>query len=234
MKQYKAVFLDWDDTIGDWTGAEHKALQDIYSAYHLHDLYDTFSDYLAAYRPYNLDLWGMYGRHEVSKEKLQFERFHHPLMAMPEPTFRNRSKEELAYEIADEFLRLTNKYFTLMPESDRVVRALAAKYPLTIVSNGFREVQYYKFTHSGLKDCLRHMLVSDEVGINKPQPGIFHRALELNGVNADEAVMIGDSYSSDIAGAKGVGIDQIWLHEGETEETATFKVARLTDVLDIL
>lgn len=78
------------------------------------------------------------------------------------------------------------------------------------------------------------MLVSDEVGINKPQPGIFHRALELNGVNADEAVMIGDSYSSDIAGAKGVGIDQIWLHEGETEETATFKVARLTDVLDIL
>ena len=30
MKQYKAVFLDWDDTIGDWTNAEHKALQDIF------------------------------------------------------------------------------------------------------------------------------------------------------------------------------------------------------------
>lgn len=33
MKPYKAIFLDWDDTIGDWTTAEHKALQDIYATY---------------------------------------------------------------------------------------------------------------------------------------------------------------------------------------------------------
>ena len=46
--------------------------------------------------------------------------------------------------------------------------------------------------------------------------------------------MIGDSYSSDIAGAKAAGIDQIWLHQGDTNETATFIVPQLADVLNIL
>ena len=53
MKQYKAIFLDWDDTIGDWTNAEHKALRDIYAKYHLNALYATPEDYIAAYKPYN-------------------------------------------------------------------------------------------------------------------------------------------------------------------------------------
>jgi FMN phosphatase YigB (HAD superfamily) len=46
--------------------------------------------------------------------------------------------------------------------------------------------------------------------------------------------MIGDSYSSDIAGAKNAGIDQIWLHEGDTEETATYIVPGLVEVMNIL
>ncbi|MBR5764134.1 MAG: HAD-IA family hydrolase, partial [Bacteroidaceae bacterium] len=128
----------------------------------------------------------------------------------------------------------TNKYFSVLPGAAEVVRALAKKYPLTILSNGFKEVQYYKFAHSGLQDCFAHTIISEEVGINKPQPEIFRIALDLNGVTADEAVMIGDSYSSDIAGAKAAGIDQIWLHKGETDETATYIVPELKDVLTIL
>ena len=83
MKPYKAIFLDWDDTIGDWTTAEHKALQDIYRTYQLDRLYPTFEDYLNAYKPYNLELWGMYGRGEVTKEKLHFERFYRPIEGLP-------------------------------------------------------------------------------------------------------------------------------------------------------
>ena len=231
---YKAIFLDWDDTIGDWTNAEYKALRDIYADYHLNILYPTFEDYLAAYKPYNLELWAKYGRQEVSKEHLHFDRFYRPLMVSDEPTLLGRSKEDLAHEMGDKFLELTNKYFSLLPDADYVVRQLATKYPLTIVSNGFKEVQYYKFAHSGLQECLTHTLVSDEIGINKPQPGIFQIALERNGIKASEAIMIGDSYSSDIAGAKAAGIDQIWLHENESDETATFIVPHLIDVLKIL
>ena len=233
MKQYKAVFLDWDDTIGDWTTAEHKALQDIYQTYHLNRLYPTFEDYLNVYKPYNLELWGMYGRGEVTKDRLHLQRFLKPLL-VNDANSANDTMVKLAHEMGDEFLRLTNKYFCLMPYAEKVVKYMASKYPLTIISNGFKEVQYYKFEHSGLAKYFTHTLISEEVGINKPQPGIFEIALEHNGVTAEEALMIGDSYSSDIAGAKAAGIDQLWIHEGETEETATYIVPSLTDIMEIL
>lgn len=234
MKPYKAIFLDWDDTIGDWTTAEHKALEDIYVTYRLDRLYPTFEDYLNAYKPYNLELWGMYGRGEVTKEWLHLQRFLRPIEGLP---VTGDGLQELAQEMGAEFLRLTNKHFCLMPDAEKVVRYLAGKYPLTIISNGFKEVQYYKFEHSGLAPYFTHTLISEELGINKPQPGIFEIALVRNGITADQAVMIGDSYSSDIVGAKAAGIDQIWV-KGDglpvTGETATYIVPKLTDVMEMV
>ena len=228
MKQYKAILMDWDDTIGDWKGAERKALEQLHRMYHLEALYPTPEEFIAAYKPFNLELWTLYGKGEISKPDLQFSRFMHPIEDMP---WSPELKEQRAHEMGSEFLRLTNVYFTLLPGAAQTVRALAARYPLTIISNGFKEVQYYKFAHSGLADCFQHILISEEVGINKPQPEIFRIALERNGVTADEAVMIGDSYTSDIAGAKAAGIDQIWLHEGPTTETATHIISQLSEVL---
>ena len=220
-KHYKAVFLDWDDTIGDWTHAEHLALQDIYANFHLQEFYPTFADYKAAYMTYNLQLWDLYGQGKVTKDYLHYQRFAQP-------------KEEFAHQMGEQFLQLTNKYFALLPNADQVVRYLAAKYPLTIISNGFKEVQYYKFQHSGLQDCFKHTIISEEVGVNKPQPGIFQLALELNHLQHDEVIMIGDSYTSDIAGAKAAEIDQIWIHNEPTDQTATFIVPNLIDVMNIL
>lgn len=237
MKRYKAIFLDWDDTIGDWSTAEHKALQDIYATYRLDRLYPTFEDYVNAYRPYNLELWGMYGRGEVTKEWLHLQRFLRPLL-VNDANDANDEMVNLAHEIGAEFLRLTNKYFSMLPGAAEVVKALAKNYPLTIISNGFKEVQYYKFEHSGLAPYFTHTIISEEVGINKPQPGIFEIALERNAITADEAVMIGDSYSSDIAGAQAAGIDQIWVRkEGAkelTNERATYIVSNVSEILKIL
>lgn len=234
MKQYKAIFLDWDNTIGDWTTAEHKALQDIYTHYQLNRLYPTFEHYLNAYKPYNLELWAQYGRGEVTKEWLHLQRFLRPIEGLP---VTGDELRDLAHEMGAEFLQLTNKYFCLLPDAEEVVKYLASKYPLTIISNGFKEVQYYKFEHSGLAPYFTHTLISEEVGINKPQPGIFQIALQRNGISADQAVMIGDSYSSDIAGAKAAGIDQIWI-TGDglpgTGETATYIVPKLIEVMNIL
>lgn len=234
MKEYKAVFLDWDDTIGDWASAMQLALRDLFGLYHLDRLYRSAEDFIEAYEPYNLELWGKYGRGEIDKASLQFERFYRPLKPEEGRYLDGLDKEHLAHEIGAEFLRLTNTHFSLLPDAEYVVKYLAAKYPLTIVSNGFKEVQYYKFEHSGLAPFFTHMIISEEVGINKPQPGIFRIALERNGLQADEVIMIGDSYTSDIAGAKAAGIDQIWLHTGESPETATFILPRLTDIMSIL
>ena len=235
MKQYKAIFLDWDDTIGDWSHAAEQALQVVYERYHLDELYDSVSEFFNTYEPHNLELWSKYGRNEVTKEQLHFERFYYPLMVNEYPEFRGMDKKKLAIQMGNEFLELTNRFFSLLPDAEQVVKFLAAKYPLTIISNGFKEVQYYKFSHSGLEKYFTHTIISEEVGINKPNPRLFEIALERNGVSASDALMIGDSYTSDIEGAKAANIDQLWICQNPQEgQTATYIVPKLTDILSIL
>ncbi len=63
----------------------------------------------------------------------------------------------------------------------------------------------------GLEPYLDFVVTSEEAGGDKPQPPIFLMALERAGVNASEAVHVGDQYKIDIVGAKGVGINPLLL-----------------------
>lgn len=236
MKQYKAVFLDWDDTIGDFHGAAVRSLQDIYQKYRLDRFFLTFEAYYDTYHPHNIELWERYGRSEVTKEYLQHDRFAYPL-------FRSVAKEQLgserietmADEIGDDFVRLTTEYFSVLPYATETVRYLARKYPLTIVSNGFVEVQYDKIRRSGLQDCFRYVVLSEEVGVQKPDPAIFERALQLNRLTADEVVMVGDSFMSDIQGAINAGIDQIWIQQNDIDpRPATYKIDSILQLQTLL
>ena len=243
-KKYKAVFLDWDDTIGDWIRSAYLAQQDLFNHYRLGEFFTDFEKYFDQYESHNLELWRRYGLGEITKEFLQRDRFLYPItqaLGGSETLYRSENMVRLADQIGKDFLRLTNQYFSLLPDADEVVRYLAAKYPLTIISNGFGEVQHYKIAHSGLKDCFAHILLSEEVGINKPQPGIYEEALKRNDISPNEAVMIGDSYNSDISGAKAAGIDQIWIRRplsdtpaGDGQRTATYEVTKLRDVMELL
>ena len=116
-----------------------------------------------------------------------------------------------------------------------MVRYLANKYPLTIVTNGFIEVQYEKFDKSGLKECFSHIVLSEEVGCQKPNPRIFEEALCMNELAAEDVVMIGDSLTSDVLGAQRAGIDQIWVTNADKANgDATYIVNSLEEVKDIL
>ena len=228
MKQYKAIFLDWDDTLGNFRNAERQALTDIYNSYHLQILYPQFQDFYDCYHPYNIHLWELYGRSEITKEELAFQRFYHPVMTLPD-------SRDLAKTLGDDFLRLTTKYFSLLPDAEQVARYLAAKYPLTIVSNGFIEVQYKKVELSGLRDCFRYIVLSEEVGAQKPNPLIYQKALELNNLSAGDVLMVGDSYNSDIQGAINAGIDQLWItKDTDDPRPSTYRTPNLKDLLSIL
>ena len=63
----------------------------------------------------------------------------------------------------------------------------------------------------GLTPCLDLVVTSGEVGMEKPHPPIFHEALRRAGVKADEAVHVGDQLSSDVHGARNVGIQPVLL-----------------------
>jgi putative hydrolase of the HAD superfamily len=241
MKQYKAVFIDWDDTIGDFIGAAKLALQEMYDKYHLCDYFASLEEFVSLYKPHNIELWDKYGKDLVTKEYLSFDRFFFPLMHGSRVGERLKVKGErqevaaLAEQLSDDFLNMTTARFSLLPGAEELVRYLAAKYPLTVVTNGFVEVQYEKFDKSGLRDCFAHIVLSEEVGCQKPNPRIFEEALRMNGLQAEDVVMIGDSWNSDIQGAINAGIDQIWVTNADKANgDATYIVNSLEEVKDIL
>lgn len=243
MKQYKAVFIDWDDTIGDFVGAAKRALQEMYGKYKLSDYFASHEEFVSLYKPHNIELWDKYGKDLVTKEYLSFDRFFYPLMhGSKVKGEKGKVKGEnlcvLAEQLSEDFLNLTTAHFSLLEGAEELVRYLAKKYPLTVVTNGFIEVQYEKFDKSGLRDCFSHIVLSEEVGCQKPNPRIYEEALRMNGVSAAEAVMIGDSWNSDIQGAINAGIDQIWIRKSKDPlpegQSATYLVHTLSDVMEIL
>ena len=245
MKQYKAVFIDWDDTIGDFIGAAKMALQEMYEKYHLCDYFASCEEFVSLYKPHNLELWDKYGKDQVTKEYLSFDRFFFPLMHGSKGGERRLGDKAIRQEVAalaeqlsEDFLNMTTARFSLLEGAEELVRYLAKKYPLTVVTNGFVEVQYEKFDKSGLRDCFAHIVLSEEVGCQKPNPRIFEEALRMNGLQAEDVVMIGDSWNSDIQGAINAGIDQIWIRKSKDPlpegQSATYLVQSLSEVMEIL
>ena len=139
-KVYKAVFLDWDQTLGDWAGAETQALKDLYEQHHLGEWFGSFEEYDAAYAVHNRALWEAYELQTVTRDFLHRDRFLHPILQALGMTQAPKALIDLADKMGDEFLTLTNRYFSLLPGAEETVKYLAAKYPLTILSNGFSEV----------------------------------------------------------------------------------------------
>ena len=245
MKQYKAVFIDWDDTIGDFIGAAKMALHEMYEKYNLNDYFASLEEFVSLYKPHNLELWDKYGKDLVTKEYLSFDRFFFPLMHGSKGGERRLGDKAIRQEVAalaeqlsEDFLNMTTARFSLLEGAEELVRYLAAKYPLTVVTNGFVEVQYEKFDKSGLRDCFAHIVLSEEVGCQKPNPRIFEEALRMNGLQAEDVVMIGDSWNSDIQGAINAGIDQIWIRKSKDPipagQSATYLVQSLSEVMEIL
>lgn len=244
-KHYRAVFIDWDDTLGDWAGVAKQSQEELYARYHLDTLFASSDAWREAYNTHNTALWERYGRGEITKDYLYIDHFLYPIcMAQGvDSSAAPAALREQAQRMADDYVELTNRYSRLVPDVADTVRYLAERYPLTVVSNGFVECQHYKMAQSGLRDCFRHVVLSEEVGIPKPRPGIFEIALaqnraELPDLRREEVVMIGDSYMSDIAGAKAAGIDSIWVLRGEATEAqrqdATYIVPNLRSVRSLL
>ena len=241
MKQYKAVFIDWDDTIGDFVGAAKRALQEMYDKYKLSDYFASHEEFVSLYKPHNIELWDKYGKDLVTKAFLRVDRFLYPLLHGTKVASQIQSYtalSALAEQMSEDFLHLTTKYFSLLPGAEELVRYLVKKYPLTVVTNGFVEVQYEKFDKSGLRNCFSHIVLSEEVGCQKPNPRIYEEALRMNGLQAEEVVMIGDSWNSDIQGAINAGIDQIWIRKSKDPlpegQSATYLVQSLSEVMEIL
>ncbi len=80
------------------------------------------------------------------------------------------------------------------------------------------------------------VITSEEAGSKKPDPEIFHYALRKTGALAKDSIMIGDDLEVDIAGARSLGIDQIYVNHDmkKHNDTVTMEVFSLDKIMELL
>lgn len=107
-------------------------------------------------------------------------------------------------EARHRFFREIPDLVRVRPDADELLARLSV--PAIIVTNGPSRFQRAKIVAAGLVPRTAGIVVSSEVGADKPAPAIFHHALEVAGCSAHEAVMVGDHPINDVAGAEAVGL----------------------------
>jgi putative hydrolase of the HAD superfamily len=221
---YKFIFIDLDDTIWDFHENARLSLIDMFTDRRLDRYFSDFEEFFSIYAKKNIELWEAYGKGEITKDFLMAERFRYPLSRM------GINDQELAEAIGIQYLEILPTKTALMPYAIETLDYLSARYPLTIISNGFTEVQYKKINSSGIGHYFEHIVLSEAAGALKPDKRIFEYAMQLNNCHSSkECIMIGDSYEADIVGAQNAGIDQVYypLNADAENKKATYRIKSL-------
>ncbi|TAK12713.1 MAG: HAD family hydrolase [Acidobacteria bacterium] len=142
--------------------------------------------------------------------------------------------EAPAREIYDDWA--VDQHFSLYDDVDATLRELKARgLRLGLITNGHRSLASFQ-SHFELDGLISVTLSSREHGYMKPHPSIFRAALELARVRAEEAVMVGDSYTHDVLGAEQVGMTGVLIARGgEVPDDVTSPVIEsLTELLPLV
>lgn len=228
---YKNLFFDLDDTLWAFSANARDTYEEMYRKYDYDRFFDSFEHYYSLYQRRNLELWAEYADGKVTKEELNRQRYLYPLEAVG----AGDSALSEAYE-KDALATIPTKS-KLMPHAREVLEYLSAKYNLYILSNGFKELQFHKMRSSDIDKYFRKVVLSDDIGILKPWPEIFHFTLSATQSELNDSLMIGDSWENDIAGAAGVGMHQVFYNlSGRTDLpfTPTYQITDLKELLDLL
>ncbi len=125
----------------------------------------------------------------------------------------------LALEMAATFQRERPAHHIVYADAEPTLRSLRRTCRLGLLTNGAVDLQREKIELSGLDPFFDIITISGEIGVGKPDSRVFELTLDRMSAEPAEAVMVGNSLKSDIAGAQGAGIRAIWLNRsGETPE----------------
>lgn len=122
-------------------------------------------------------------------------------------------------------------------EARPTLQALYDRYPMVLVSNFYGNVESV-LTDFNLRHFFQQIIESAVVGVRKPDPQIFALGVEALNLNADEVLVIGDSYKKDIVPAESLGCKVAWIKgKGWTieEDAVTHPsiIKKLSNVLDV-
>jgi 2-haloacid dehalogenase len=112
--------------------------------------------------------------------------------------------------LCDRFHALLSEAVTLYDDALPVLTALSGRFSLGIASNALSRYQRARVAALGIP--MDRVFLSEEMGCVKPAPAFFLRAAQTAGVPPQDCLMVGDSLTSDIAGAVGAGMRACWLN----------------------
>ena len=232
MKQVKHIFFDLDHTLWDFEKNSREAILHLFLEYGFDTAFKTdFNTFIAVYENINHELWRLYALKQVSKEELRYQRSHQTFLHF------GYNQVDIANAWADEYLAISPYKTHLIDGSLDVLNYLKEKnYVLHIITNGFREVQHLKLNQSGLKDFFRHIIISEDHGLNKPDIKIFELAQTLSGAEQPECIMIGDNYDADILGALNANWKAVYLSvtPRQNEQDGFYQISALRQLKELL
>lgn len=219
--RYKWILFDADETLFSFYSFD--GLKTMLARYGV-----AFSeqDY-QAFQAVNQPLWVAYQNKEITAEELQITRF----KALSEKTGQDPLKlnQELMAEMALVSRPLENTLAML--------NALHGKLKMGIITNGFNALQQKRLENTQTARFFEWVVVSEEVGVAKPDGKIFEFAFRKMGeeVGKSEILMVGDTLSSDILGANGVGIDSCWFNpHHKTNDSGIQPTYEIQTMLDLI
>jgi YjjG family noncanonical pyrimidine nucleotidase len=224
--RYSWLVFDADGTLFDFHRGETVALQSMsekhgfsYSS-HLHDVYAAIS----------AELWGRFERGEMPLEQLRVMRF--------ERLFTDLGIDVEPDSFNDDFMEALGRQTQLLNGAEEVVRDLSSRFRLLLATNGIAVVQRARFSRSSIRCYFEDVVISDEIGVAKPQTEYMDEVFSRMGNPAKaEVLMIGDSLSSDIAAGVNYGIDTCWFNpdqlplDGAPKPTFTIEDLSEIDVI---
>ena len=163
---------------------------------------------LARYRTINETLWAAYRRGEIAQSVLEVERFRLLLLAMG-------ARPDRARRLARDFIAQLSSRGDVLPGCRRTLATLRGRFALGVVTNGIDRVQQARLRAAGLGPFFQAVVTSEGCGFAKPDPRIVKAALDALGVEAAEAVYVGDDVAVDGEAAARAGTSFVWVDRGD-------------------
>jgi len=205
--KFKCIFFDLDHTLWDYETNSRETLSELFNIHTLQEKGVTdFESFFTEFKRVNAALWELYDHGKIGSEVIREERFKQILEAF------NAYEKELSDDISHEYLYACPKKGNLMPHAMETLKYLSPRYRLSIITNGFEEIQNTKLTSGNLHQFFDHIVTSQQAGHKKPAREIFDYTLLKNGISSDEAVMIGDNLITDIGGARKASLAHVFYN----------------------
>jgi YjjG family noncanonical pyrimidine nucleotidase len=206
----KWLMFDADNTLLDFKKACDEGLRKTFE-----DFDDECTPEIAVlYEKINAEVWhdfesGMIDAHEL--RSLRFERLFEAIETRPADPYRFNARY------------LENLVFLSEPYDGLVafLSALKPNYRISLITNGLKEVQRPRLSRLGLNHHFDSIVVSDEIGVAKPDAAFFEYAYRdiPHEIEKNEVMVVGDNIKADIGGGKDYGFKTCWVHHGKENLT---------------